>query len=124
MAVTSKGRVFSHPITLNGNSHGQLGTRKIKVLDPNSAPSETSTIQVELIPKMQLDPVENWTRSPRPSDSDVKRIPENRPLAKLLYEIPALEGIGISQAVANDRSSYALTKESGRVLTWGANEYG
>ncbi|KAF9519871.1 hypothetical protein BS47DRAFT_1324205 [Hydnum rufescens UP504] len=125
LAVTSKGRVFVHPITLNANSHGQLGTRKIRVLDSDPTLSKPSAVQVELVPKIQQDPVANWTRSSRPSDSgDITPPPENRPLAKLLYEIPALKGIGIAQAVANDRSSYALTKENGGVLTWGANEFG
>jgi alpha-tubulin suppressor-like RCC1 family protein len=125
LAVTSKGRVFVHPITLNANSHGQLGTRKIRVLDSDPTLPEPSAVQVELIPKIQQDPVANWTRSSRPGDSgDITPPPENRPLAKLLYEVPALKGIGITQAVANDRSSYVLTKENGRVLTWGANEFG
>lgn len=41
-----------------------------------------------------------------------------------LFEIPSLKGIHIGQLVAGDRASYARTKSEGRVLAWGANEYG
>lgn len=41
-----------------------------------------------------------------------------------LYEVPALRGIKVAQAVAGARSSYVRTEGEGRVLAWGANEYG
>jgi hypothetical protein len=45
-------------------------------------------------------------------------------MVPLLYEIPSLRGIAIGKAVANSRSSYALTRDGRHVLAWGANEYG
>lgn len=41
-----------------------------------------------------------------------------------LFEIPVLRGIDIKQVTAGERSSYAVTKDEGRVLAWGANEFG
>ncbi|KAF8334027.1 regulator of chromosome condensation 1/beta-lactamase-inhibitor protein II [Cantharellus anzutake] len=119
LAVTSAGRTFTHPITLNANSHGQLGTRKIHVETVGgSSPRE----QVELIPKLQEDPFSNDTPFARPKSPDTPVGPEKRP-SRLLYEIPSLRGINVAQAVAGGRSSYVRTKD-GRVLSWGANEYG
>ncbi|EEB92048.1 hypothetical protein MPER_09498 [Moniliophthora perniciosa FA553] len=40
-----------------------------------------------------------------------------------IFEIPSLKDIKIDQLVAGGRSSFALTN-TGRVLGWGANEYG
>lgn len=40
-----------------------------------------------------------------------------------LFEVPSLKGVKIDQIAAGARSSYAKT-DSGRVLGWGANEYG
>jgi hypothetical protein len=40
-----------------------------------------------------------------------------------LYEVPALKGVSIAQIVAGGRHSFVRT-DSGRVLGWGANEYG
>jgi alpha-tubulin suppressor-like RCC1 family protein len=41
-----------------------------------------------------------------------------------LFEIPALRGVDIQQVVAGDRTSFVMTRRDGRVLGWGANEYG
>ena len=41
----------------------------------------------------------------------------------LLFEIPALNGIRISQIATGSRTSFARTSD-GRVLGWGANEFG
>lgn len=41
-----------------------------------------------------------------------------------LYEVPALKEIKIAQAVAGDRTSFVRTAEQGRVLAWGANDFG
>lgn len=40
-----------------------------------------------------------------------------------LFEVPALRGIEVSQIAAGSRSSFVKTK-AGRVLGWGANEFG
>lgn len=79
---------------------------------------------MELIPEMQLDPLANSTPYSRTNNAVSSQLVEDRPVAKILYEIPSLKGIAVAQAVAGDRTSYVLTKESGRVLAWGANEYG
>jgi len=41
----------------------------------------------------------------------------------VLFEIPALNGIRISQITTGSRTSFARTFD-GRVLGWGANEFG
>jgi len=38
--------------------------------------------------------------------------------------VPALRGVDVRQAVAGDRTSFVVTRRDGRVLAWGANEYG
>jgi len=40
-----------------------------------------------------------------------------------LFEIPSLTGVKVSQIATGGRSSFAMT-DSGRVLGWGANEFG
>lgn len=40
-----------------------------------------------------------------------------------LFEVPSLKGVKIDQIAAGARSSYVKT-DTGRVLGWGANEYG
>ncbi len=119
LAVTSAGRAFIHPITLDANSHGQLGKRKIRVESLGDSPS---TNEIELIPRIQQDPFLDATPFIRPRASETSTESKRSPL-KLLYEIPSLRGIGVAQAIAGGRSSYARTND-GRVLSWGANEYG
>jgi hypothetical protein len=75
------------------------------------------------VPKSQLDPFANASPFTRTSENSEGQS-ESRKLVPLLYEIPSLRGISIVKAVASDRSSYVLTKEGGRILAWGANEYG
>jgi len=55
LALTSSGRVFTHPISKNANSHGQLGLRTFDVPD-SSDPSSDSRVPIELIPKALADP--------------------------------------------------------------------
>jgi len=45
-------------------------------------------------------------------------------LCDRLFEVPALRGVDVQQAVAGDRTSFVVTQRDGRVLAWGANEYG
>ena len=94
---------------------------KMSPSDSSNTTPRQSTI--ELVPESQLDPFANASPFARASGNSEEH-PESRQLVPLLYEIPSLRGIPITKAVASDRSSYVLTKEGGRVLAWGANEYG
>jgi len=57
------------------------------------------------------------TKIPTLSDSSIH-------FCEKLFEIPSLKDIKIAQAVAGDRSSFARTADEGRVLAWGANDFG
>ncbi|CAL1704214.1 unnamed protein product [Somion occarium] len=132
LGLTSAGRTFAHPINLKANDYGQLGFRKFDV--PDHAPHHIGIhppghirIPVELTPKSIADPYAKSTPTIRSSSVD------SRPEVELddssirfsdkLFEIPALKGIWVDQIAAGGRSSYAKTAD-GRVLGWGANEYG
>lgn len=41
-----------------------------------------------------------------------------------LFEIPSLRGVKVAQIATGGRTSFARTSADGRVLAWGANEYG
>ncbi|KAF5365615.1 hypothetical protein D9758_003188 [Tetrapyrgos nigripes] len=127
LALTSAGRAFAHPITRDANSHGQLGFRKF--VTPAPSPSDPKVMQsVELVPKSVSDPYAKASPFKRTSsvnteqgshkfdDSSVRNCPT-------VFEIPCLRDIKISRLQAGGRSSFALTSD-GRVLGWGANEYG
>ncbi|KAF9264847.1 RCC1/BLIP-II [Marasmius fiardii PR-910] len=134
LALTSSGRAFAHPITKQANSFGQLGFRKLELpgasLGRQGGGSQTMT--VELVPKSVADPYAKSSPSTRESkkknegaeqdlesqidDSSIRFCPS-------VFEIPSLKGIKLKQLVAGGRTSLALT-ETGRVLGWGANEYG
>lgn len=130
IALTSSGRTFAHPFFKDSNSHGQLGTRKVYFQTPSESGTLSERVNVELIPVSQLDPYRNSSRVSRVS-SDSTPSTEAESSAALegvrycdtLFEIPSLRGVRIAQAVAGDRSSLVRT-EDGRVLGWGANEYG
>lgn len=124
LALTSSGRALSLALNSRANSHGQLGTRKV----PGAAPGE----ELELVPDSILRDQNPELRSAPPI---VVRAPETPKPTKpaieddirfaraTLQEIPALKGVKIAQLVAGGKSSLARTDE-GRVLAWGANEYG
>lgn len=132
LAVTSKGRAFAHPINKNANSYGQLGFRKFQIPDPSvhyRTTVKSQLLDVELIPKSIADPYTKSSRASRPSsalttsdnlvgvdDTSIRFCPH-------LFEIPVLKGVDIAQVAAGGRSSFARTS-TGRVLSWGANEYG
>lgn len=131
LALTSKGRAFSHPINKKANAYGQLGFRRFDIpVHSHKIDRASHHMEVELIPKSLADPFINSTRSTRSGtaaptmsenlinvdDSTVKFCP-------YLFEIPALKGVDVSQVAAGGRSSFVRTS-SGRVLGWGANEYG
>ncbi|TFK55231.1 RCC1/BLIP-II [Heliocybe sulcata] len=125
LALTSSGRVFTHPITKNANSHGQLGLRTFDI----PSPSNSSPVSVELIPKALQDPYAKATPLSRPTSVSA----ESPSLHNIddqqirwcdkLFEVPSLKGIAIDQVAAGKRSSFVKTT-NGRVLGWGANEYG
>lgn len=121
LALTSAGRVFSHPISLLANSFGQLGYRKFDIPSPDASTSK----RVELA----LDAKgSGWGRAVRTdtSDSEPPAGIDDKSIhfCDKLFEVPALKGIAVAQALAGDRTSFVRTSEQGRVLAWGANDYG
>lgn len=129
LALTSSGRVFSHPVTKNANSHGQLGVRTFDVPDYSSDPANPSRLPVELIPKSLADPFSKSSPLSRPAaartqSSNLDAVDDRHiRFCDRLFEVPALRGIDVDQIAAGKRSSFVKTA-NGRVLGWGANEYG
>ncbi|KAF8582077.1 RCC1/BLIP-II [Ramaria rubella] len=126
LALTSAGRTFAHPVTRFANWYGQLGVRKITVQDPSES---TKRLSIELLPK----PTRDNFRGKESSALDVHRS-ITEPSAPLndqtiefcnrLFEIPTLHNLVVKQVVAGDRTSFIVTHHEGRVLGWGANEFG
>ncbi|KAL5490451.1 hypothetical protein ACEPAI_5284 [Sanghuangporus weigelae] len=133
LALTSKGRTFAHPMSKNANSYGQLGIRRIS-LPKDSGSSSTNRIAVDLVSKAVTDSYANISRTKRivaPTTEELEQEsapsePEEPSIryCDRLFEVPSLKGIKIAQAVAGARSSFVRTEADGRVLAWGANEYG
>ena len=101
LAVTTKGRTFSLPLSPSGNSHRQLGTRQV-FETPFPVPSSAASA----IPSSPSLPPESDPR-----------------FATTLTEIPSLSSIQIAQVITSDRTSFVRT-HNGRVLGFGANEVG
>lgn len=133
LALTSSGRTFVHPITKNANTHGQLGFRKFDIPDPSSA-TAASRLHVELTPRAIADPYaksSRYARGPPPSAaappttllpvSDADDTTLN--FSDRFFEVPALRDVRAVQIAAGARSSFVRT-DTGRVLGWGANDYG
>lgn len=129
LVLTSAGRSFAAPISSAANSHGQLGLRKVNLPSPASS---TSTIEVQFQPKAASGPfaksapairIVNPTTQTAPAPNETQTDESIRYCDKV-FEIPSLKGVHIGQLVAGDRASYARTKTEGRVLAWGANEFG
>lgn len=132
LALTSKGRVFALPVNKYANHYGQLGFRKFSI--PNPHPREVNKspaiLDVELVPKSLVDPYANASRAIRAAP-ELLTTSEN--LADVddqairfctkIFEIPALRGVEAAQIAAGSRTSFVRTK-TGRVLAWGANEFG
>ncbi|KAG6821176.1 hypothetical protein H0H93_005396 [Arthromyces matolae] len=131
LALTSNGRVFAHPVDKKANAYGQLGFRKFQIPDPtiHHRSKTNGHLDVELFPKPLLDSFVNSSRTPRPNpeptmsenllgidDSSVR-------FCTHFFEVPVLKGIQMAQVAAGGRSSYARTSD-GRVLSWGANDFG
>lgn len=133
LALTSTGRTFAHPVTKQANSYGQLGFQKFAVPDPTAGiiGSPGSHLHITLTPKSISDP--NWkaSRSMRVvsdneklGDEDLAAINDKCiRFCPFIYEIPALRGVPVEQIAAGARTSFVRTP-SGRVLGWGANEFG
>ncbi|KAI0255373.1 regulator of chromosome condensation 1/beta-lactamase-inhibitor protein II [Lactifluus subvellereus] len=133
LALTSSGRTFVHPITKNANTHGQLGFRKFDIPDPSSETS-ASRLHVELTPRAVTDPYSRSSRYARESSSSATALlpvsenligvdDTNLKFSDRFFEVPALRGVRIVQIAAGSRCSFVRT-DTGRVLGWGANDYG
>ena len=145
LALTSSGRTFMHPITKNANSHGQLGFRNFDTPDPSSETS-ASRLHVELTPRAVADPYARSSRFARRESSSSSSSSSSPPSASAnagpvsenlvdvddsanlkfsdrFFEVPALRGVKVVQIAACARSSFVRT-DTGRVLGWGANDYG
>lgn len=151
LALTSAGRAFASPVSLSANHSGQLAVRRV-ALRLSSAPDDAPL--TELIPDLsvnekrweippppaKLDPLllPHKPAQVAPTISVVEPVLPEQPLSPAevdpsisrairfcttLHEIPALRGIHISELVAGADHSLARTPE-GRVLGWGANNYG
>lgn len=131
LALTSKGRVFSHPVGTHANTYGQLGFRRFDVPNPKAAiTKQDAHLHIDLVPKTVADPYGNASRSSRNGspnfgtgvdfsdldDTSIRFCPK-------IYEVPALQGVSAIQIAAGARTSFLRTKD-GRVLAWGANQYG
>lgn len=135
LALTSSGRTFAHPISMNANSHGQLGFRRFDVPSPATAglPHGHARVPVELTPKSIADPYAKAS----PAIRRVSASPDEHGAAGAagglddksirfsdrLFEVPALKGVYVDRIAVGARTSFAKTT-SGRVLGWGANEFG
>jgi len=130
LALTSKGRVYAHPVNKQANHYGQLGFRKFAIPDPAAAITKRdSHLHVELIPKSVADPFINSSRAVRvtptafASDNLSNIDDKSIRFCPHLFEIPVLRGVEVAEIAAGGRSSFVRTP-TGRVLGWGANEYG
>ena len=135
LALTSKGRTFAHAINLKANTFGQLGLRKIDIPDhslPFGHPHiYTARVPLELTPKSVADPYANATpskrRSSEPDDVPAQAQPEhddsNIRFSDRLFEVPALKGVKVEAIAAGASTSFAKVS-GGRVLGWGANQFG
>ena len=130
VAITSKGRTFAVPLTLKGNSHGQLGFRKAFI---------TSTLNPALNREILLNPIvskdpfyqatpfkrDNPNGQADASGLEAGALPDDSSIqfCTTLYEVPALKDYKVAQVATGNRSTYVRGAD-GRVLSWGANEYG
>lgn len=96
-------------------------------LPPGHPHLHSVRLQVDLTPKSVADPYANATPSIRQSsgasateqnfdDSGIR-------FSDKLFEVPALRGVKVEAIATGGRNSFVKT-ESGRVLGWGANQFG
>ncbi|KAI0049695.1 RCC1/BLIP-II [Auriscalpium vulgare] len=136
LALTSSGRTFAHPINKNANTHGQLGLRKFDVPDPSSS-TQNTRLHVELTPLAVVDPYAKSSRLARLPSSSASGAAALLPVSEnlqgvddaslrfsdRLFEVPSLKEVKVDQIAAGGRSSFVKT-DTGRVLGWGANDFG
>ncbi|XP_006458490.1 hypothetical protein AGABI2DRAFT_190775 [Agaricus bisporus var. bisporus H97] len=128
LALTSNGRTFAHPVNKGANRFGQLGLRTFEIADPaafNTA-MKPDTLRIELPPNTAGNKSTKPTQVASSLDvvKDLSNIDDSTiHWCTHLYEIPALRGVDVSQIAAGSRSSFVRTS-TGRVLGWGANEFG
>ncbi|KAG7452648.1 RCC1/BLIP-II [Guyanagaster necrorhizus] len=115
LALTNMERAFAHPVNSNANVYGQLGFRRIQVPDL-SHPFGHSVLPVQLVPR-SLSDVRSGKDQEAWKDNDTIRF------SPTIYEIPSLRDVSVSQVAAGGRNSFIRTT-TGKVLGWGANEYG
>lgn len=130
LGLTSNGRVFAHPVNKQANHYGQLGFSKFSIPDPASAiTKQEAHLHVELIPKSLADPFVNSSRGVRiksttyTSQNLVNVDDKGIKFCPYFFEIPVLRGVQGAEIAAGARTSFLRTHD-GRVLGWGANEYG
>lgn len=132
LALTSGGRSFAHPINMKANTFGQLGFRKFDVPNRSLSPGDThphpARVGVELTPKSVSDPYANASRPRRQISEESSTVQleiddSSIRFSDKLFEIPALKGINVGAIAAGSRSSFAKSSD-GRVLGWGANQFG
>ncbi|GJJ12017.1 hypothetical protein Clacol_006255 [Clathrus columnatus] len=124
LALTTHGRVFAHPVTRHANLHGQLGMRKITVQDPTD---KLQRIPVELNPVTMGDERRVGSARHEYQSTITPEYPINDKrvgYCDRLFEVPVLRGIEVQKIAAGDRTSFVVTRQQGRVLGWGANEFG
>lgn len=105
--------------------------RQISIQDPTNA---FTRIPVELNPVTPGDERRIRTRN---VVEDASRLNQNSTIipedpindkrvgyCDRLFEVPTLRGIEIAQIATGDHTSFAVTRQHGRVLGWGANEFG
>ncbi|KAJ7582816.1 regulator of chromosome condensation 1/beta-lactamase-inhibitor protein II, partial [Mycena floridula] len=119
LALTSKGRAFAHPMNKRANFYGQLGLRKWEIRD-----NSDEAVAVELVPKSVIDPFAKSTPFTRTSTQVPEVNDEGIRFCSAISEIPSLKGVELEKLVAGANCSFALTKNSGRILGWGANGSG
>ncbi|KAG2365754.1 regulator of chromosome condensation 1/beta-lactamase-inhibitor protein II [Suillus spraguei] len=127
LALTSSGRTMVHPMN-------KTQTRMFDIPTPPSSTDiiSSSRIPVELVPRAVADPFAKaspFSRSvassvPPSTSTNIDQIDDQHiRFSDALFEIPSLQGIKVSQIAAGGRASFVIT-DSGRVLGWGANEFG
>ncbi|KAL1947674.1 hypothetical protein VTO73DRAFT_13398 [Trametes versicolor] len=127
---------------IHANSHSQLGFRKCDVPSPVDLehfhlPHKHPRTPLELTPKFIADPYAKASPAIRPSSS-LARSSEalvgkeavaaglddaNIRFSDRLFEVPALKGVKVDRVATGGRSSFVKTA-AGKVLGWGANEFG
>lgn len=125
LALTNTGRTFAHPISRKANDYGQLGLRKVDVPDRSAAAAGHAHARtpLELTPKSVADPYAKSTPAVRRTSVQAAPADASIRFCDRLFELPALQGVHVAQIATGARSSFVRTSH-GRVLGWGANEFG